>query len=250
MPDPDSRDAAVLVRGINDAADTLRDSRPESAEVRKAGEFQQLAVRNLVSSSAAFRRKVIGELDPQTARATRAQVRASLALATISDPRYSLPQWRIVSPAPPDDLLRYYREAQRRTGVDWTYLAAIQFIETRMGWIRGTSSAGAQGPMQFTRSTWQTYGDGGDINDDRDAILAAARLLKANGAPADMDAALWHYNPAEGYVRAVEEYAQTMETSVSAYYGYWNWRVIYSYQGKTVILPVGYPKKPAVPLPR
>lgn len=216
----------------------------------RAAEFQQLAIRRLVDSSAAFRRQVIGRLDPGTARAARTQISASQALATISDPRYSLPDWHIVSPASPDRLLRFYREAQRRTGVDWTYLAAIELVETRMGRIRGPSSAGALGPMQFTRSTWQTYGNGGDINDDRDSILAAARLLKANGAPADMDAALWHYNPAAGYVRAVEAYAETMRTSESAYFAYWHWQVIYSYPRGTFILPVGYPKKRPVRLPR
>jgi len=247
-PEPDSRDATTLARGLDDAATTLRDNQPTAAAAREAGEFQQLAVRNLVTSSADFRRTVIGQLDPRTARDTRAQVRASQALATISDPRFSLPKWRVVAPAPRDRLLHFYRDAQRRTGVDWTYLAAIQLIETRMGRIRGTSSAGAQGPMQFTRQTWQVYGDGGNINDNHDSILAAARLLKAYGAPADMDAALWHYNPAAGYVRAVDAYAQTMRTSVSAFDGYWQWQVIYSYQGKSFVLPVGYPGKPAVRL--
>lgn len=248
--DPGSHDAATLAAGVDEAAATLRDRRARPAEIRRAGEFQQLALRNLATSSPTFRRKVIGQLDADTAPVTRTQVKAALALATISDPRYSLPKWRIVAPAPPDDLLRYYHEAQRRTGVGWTYLAAIQFIETRMGRVRGTSSAGAQGPMQFTKQTWKAYGDGGDINDNEDAIMAAARLLKAYGATTDMDAALWHYNPADGYVRAVDAYAQTMRASVSAYYGYWQWQVIYSYRDKTVILPVGYPKKPAIRLPR
>jgi membrane-bound lytic murein transglycosylase B len=36
--------------------------------------------------------------------------------------------------------------------------------------------------MQFLPSTWRRYGHGGDIQATADAILAAARLLRANGA--------------------------------------------------------------------
>jgi membrane-bound lytic murein transglycosylase B len=60
-----------------------------------------------------------------------------------------------------------------------------------MGRIRGVSSAGAQGPMQFLPTTWDIYGGGGDINDPCDAIRAAARLLRANSAPDDMAGAVW-----------------------------------------------------------
>ena len=247
--DPDSRDPARFAAELDRASTTLRDKDSPETEVTKAAEFQQLALRNLAGAPKTFRAAVIKDLDRTTAKTTRAQIKAAQALATISYPVHSLPDWRIVHPAAPDDLLRCYREAQRRTGVDWSYLAAIQFVETRMGRIRGASSAGALGPMQFTRATWQTYGNGGDINDNRDAIQAAARLLKANGADHDMDTALWHYNPAAGYVRAVEIYAATMRASVSAHYGYWHWQVIYSYDGRSFILPVGYPEKHAIRLP-
>jgi len=95
--------------------------------------------------------------------------------------------------------------------------------------------------MQFLPSTWELYGAGGNINDPRDAILAAARLLKANGAPRDMSGALRHYNQSTMYVRAVSEYARTMTRSRSAYRGYWHWRVLYRHARGTYVLPVGYP---------
>ena len=79
-----------------------------------------------------------------------------------------------------------------------------------MGRIRGISTAGARGPMQFLPTTWDLYGEGGDINDPRDAILAAARLLRANGAPGDMGRAVWHYNPSSSYVGAVTRYAKAI----------------------------------------
>jgi membrane-bound lytic murein transglycosylase B len=126
--------------------------------------------------------------------------------------------------------------------VHWTYLAAINLVETRMGRIRGVSSAGAQGPMQFLPSTWDIYGAGGDINDPRDAIHAAARLLRANGAPGDMANALWHYNPSDSYVGAVSEYAAIMRRSAARYRGYWHWRVLYRHARGTYLLPRGYPR--------
>ena len=69
-----------------------------------------------------------------------------------------------------------------------------------MGRIRGTSTAGAKGPMQFLPSTWEAYGEG-DIEDPDDAIMAAARYLANYGAPADMDRALFAYNHSDHYVR-------------------------------------------------
>jgi SLT domain-containing protein len=117
-----------------------------------------------------------------------------------------------------------------------------------MGRIRGTSTAGAQGPMQFLPTTWELYG-GGNITAPRDAILAAARLLKRHGAPRDLAGALWHYNPSDRYVGAVLEYTRTMQRSPSAYRGYWHWRVFYRHARGTHLLPVGYPEKRPVKLP-
>src|SRR5438132_11976330 len=79
--------------------------------------------------------------------------------------------WRIVEPAPLDDLSRYYREAETEFGIPWSYLAAIHLVETPMGRIRGTSVAGAQGPMQVMPATWARNGDGG-INSARGADRA------------------------------------------------------------------------------
>jgi hypothetical protein len=176
-------------------------------------------------------------------------VKAARLLHSMSEPQQELPRWRIVTPPPPAELLGYYKRAQRRTGVPWTYLAAINLVETRMGRIRGTSSAGARGPMQFLPTTWDLYGAGGDINDPRDAILAAARLLSDQGAPGDMAEALWHYNQSDSYVGAVLAHARTMQRSTAAYRGYWHWRVLYRHTRATYVLPVGYPKTRPVPVP-
>ena len=113
------------------------------------------------------------------------------------------------SDAKPVSALRtYYVEAQNRYGVDASYLASINFIESNFGRVNGPSSAGALGPMQFLPGTWDNYGDGGNVNDPHDAILAAARYLVHYGAPGDMRTAIWHYNLDYNYVDSVESFAR------------------------------------------
>ena len=239
---PSTDDPVALARQLDLAVATLRDPDARALDMRRAGEFQQLAVRALAGESGTVRRKVTSRLSRETARVTEPVIGASRQLHRLTEPQPKLPRWRIVEPPPPKQLLGHYRYAQRRTGVPWTYLAAIHLVETRMGRIRGTSTAGARGPMQFIPSTWELYGAGGDINDFRDSILAAGRLLKAHGAPRDMANALWHYNPSDYYVRAVSAYASTMQRSTYLYRGYWHWRVLYSHTRGTFVLPVGYPR--------
>jgi cell wall-associated NlpC family hydrolase len=68
-------------------------------------------------------------------------------------------------------------------------------------------------PTRTTAEGYATDGDGdglADVWSPADAIAGAARLLQANGAPADYRRALFAYNPAASYVDAVlaksEEY--------------------------------------------
>jgi cell wall-associated NlpC family hydrolase len=148
-----------------------------------------------------------------------------------------------VAPSPvavadiPANYLALYQQAAARYGVDWAVLAAIGKIECDHGRSQaagcnppGTvNDKGATGPMQFLGSTWragtppmtvpavgpptasaaQGYATDGDSDglanvwDPADAIAAAARLLAANGAPADYRQALYAYNPSTAYVSAV-----------------------------------------------
>jgi membrane-bound lytic murein transglycosylase B len=126
-------------------------------------------------------------------------------------PRYNK---RFAGSEPPDVLLGYYRAAASGTGIDWTYLAAINFIESDFGRNLGPSSAGALGPMQFLPTTFREYGGGGDIMSARDSIPAAARLLARNGAPGDYDGALNRYNHSQDYVTAVKAYAAAIRADV------------------------------------
>jgi soluble lytic murein transglycosylase-like protein len=109
---------------------------------------------------------------------------------------------------PVAELRSYYQEAFQKYHVDPSYLASINFIESNFGRVNGPSSAGAVGPMQFLPSTWANYGEGGDINDPHDSIMAAARYLLHYGAPGNMRTAIWHYNLDYNYVDSVVAFAR------------------------------------------
>lgn len=161
----------------------------------------------------------------------------------------TLPAWRIVAPAPAEELLSYYRESAAASGVDWTHLAAINLIETRFGRIAGVSTAGAQGPMQFLPSTFATYGEGGDILSPRDSIMAAGRLLAANGFAENRDNALYRYNNSDHYVQAVNDYAGVLATDPAAFTGYYRWQVYYNNTtAGDVLLPIGYFEPSPIPV--
>ena len=112
---------------------------------------------------------------------------------------------------PPEYLGIYQAAAATCEGLDWTILAAVHKVETGFGSGKATSSAGAQGPMQFMPATFEAYGVDGDadgtadINDLEDAIFSAANLLCANGAgnPEHLASAIWNYNHSDTYVNEV-----------------------------------------------
>ena len=54
--------------------------------------------------------------------------------------------------------------------------------------------------MQFMPSTFAAYGNDGDILSPRDSIMAAGRMLAANGFSQNPDSALFRYNNSDHYV--------------------------------------------------
>ncbi len=174
-------------------------------------------------------------------------VDARRQLAAMSPLRDTLPAWRIVAPAPAAELLGYYREAEAATGVGWNYLAAINLIETRFGSIAGVSVDGAQGPMQFMPQTWAAYGNG-DVNSPRDAIMSAGNYLAASGFAANPDRAIYAYNHANEYVRAVKDYAAILADDPDSFGGYYRWDVYYNTTAGDVLLPIGYAQSQRIPV--
>jgi membrane-bound lytic murein transglycosylase B len=156
---------------------------------------------------------------------TRDTVLARRQLAAIPRSPGRLPRIRIGVAAPAAELRQFYAVAQRRFGVHWSVLAAVNFVESAFGRLRSTSEAGARGPMQFLPSTWRIYGMGGDIDDPHDAILAAANYLRRSGAPRNYDRALFAYNHSMHYVRAVRRFASRMRRDDRTFLTYYAWQV-------------------------
>jgi membrane-bound lytic murein transglycosylase B len=140
-------------------------------------------------------------------------------------PPLKLSAVRVGPAARPADLLRWYREGERRFGIPWRVLASVNFVESAFGKLRSASAAGAQGPMQFLPSTWRMYGLGGNVHDPHDAILGAANYLRAAGGRHDIRRALHVYNPSARYVDAVLRYAHEIGADVDAFYDFYSWQV-------------------------
>ncbi|MGI9034161.1 MAG: lytic transglycosylase [Candidatus Aeolococcus gillhamiae] len=225
----------VVIATLAAVETSIRDPSTPGADLDRLGRQEQELYRALFAHPDWQPAAVAGV--PSAVRpAVEANLAAAAELARLSGPKPELPHWRVVTPAPAASLVAYYKRAGAASGVAWPYLAAINLVETRMGRIRGASSAGAQGPMQFLPSTWAIYGAGGDINSEHDAIAAAARLLRANGAPKDMARALLAYNNSKHYVNAVTAYAGVIAADERAYVAYHAWQVYYGDR----LLPEGF----------
>jgi membrane-bound lytic murein transglycosylase B len=237
-------------RQIQAAEDLIADRSTSGRDLRAAARLQQVAYR-VLGTRPGWDAQVLWQLPRRLHAPVRANVAARREFrsmhSTLSD---TLPAWRIVAPEPAAELKRYYRRAEARYGVGWEYLAAINLVETAMGRIRGTSVAGAQGPMQFIPTTWDRWGRG-DINDPADSIMAAARYLASNGfarGPRGAARALFEYNNHPAYVRGVTHYARVMEADPRAFLAYHQWDVYYLTTEGDVRLPVGYERTRPVPV--
>lgn len=228
----------------------MRDPAAPAAEVAQAAFDTQLLYRQLARTPAWQPRVLDAAGRYRATVADHLEARAALR-SVLTDLSSTLPAWRIRRPAPLDRLVRFYRAGERVHGVPWEVLAAVNFVETGFGKIRGLSSAGARGPMQFMPATWDAYGEG-DIDDPRDAILAAARYLAASGGARSggLDDALHAYNPHQGYVRGIRAYARILERDPAALEGLYRWQVLYLSRSGDVWLPIGYLSRTSLPVGR
>jgi hypothetical protein len=238
VPAPDEplpRRAAPLSRRLASVSAALRVSVEEWID-RGTSEGQppwrvtlqalyQQRIYRLLARRSDLARRVIPRLDGALRREAAANVTAGARLRSLVTPLKPPVRLRTGRAEPAGRLLRYYERAERRFGVEWEVLAAVNYVETKFNRVRSSSSAGAQGPMQFLPSTWDAYGLGGDINDPRDAILGAANYLHASGAPSDYRSALYAYNHSDAYVDAVLLYANRMKRRPGSYYEYYSWQV-------------------------
>lgn len=128
---------------------------------------------------------------------------------------------------PPAYVAAYQQASQVCPGLDWTTLAAIGRVETDHGREAGTAvtagenEAGAAGPMQFLQDTFEQLQLGhrdvlGDRYDLGASTRAAAHFLCENGAPTEMDRALYAYNPTRAYVQHVQRQAAEYRAAVDA----------------------------------
>jgi hypothetical protein len=141
----------------------------------------------------------------------------------------STPSSPALADIPPGYLL-LYQQAGLAFDVPWEVLAAVGKVECDHGRHphaacrqRGVENyAGAGGPMQFLASTWERYGIDADQDGtaDRwnpaDAVVSAANYLAASGAPDDLEAALYAYNPSQAYVAEVLAWAEHYQEAAAA----------------------------------
>jgi len=208
------------IDGWRAAGDPPKTAPPEEV-LTEAGDLQSLA--RYLATHPDFAERVLpllpSRLGIELSRLSTAQ-RDLLRLSRGARRRHL----KVAAPPPLADLIGFYRKADRRFGIGWHYLAAIHLVETKFSRVKSDSVAGAKGPMQFIPSTWAIYGHGGDVRDPHDAVLAAARLLRANGAPGRYGPALRAYNPSGLYVDAVSRYAKEIARDPYAVYYLYCWR--------------------------
>ncbi|MGI9147205.1 MAG: lytic transglycosylase domain-containing protein [Chloroflexota bacterium] len=117
--------------------------------------------------------------------------------------------WQAFVPTDTADHLATMDRAAHESGcgVPWHLLAAIARVESDFGRNMATSSAGAVGYGQFLPSSWQSFGNEGNVYDYRDALPAIATYLCRSGLQRDPRAALFAYNHANWYVDLVLDLA-------------------------------------------
>ncbi len=247
-PPAPGADPAALADQIRAAEMALRDPATDVGATAIAALAHQVAYRQL-GKHPEWDQEVLARLPEPLRRVAELNAAARREFRAMHTKLpTTMPAWNVVVPPSDDRLLESYHEAETTFGIPWRYLAAVNLVETGFGRIRGLSTAGAQGPMQFMPATWAAYGGGGDINDPHDAIMGAARYLAANNGATDIGGALYRYNHSAHYVLGVKIYADLIAEHPRAFLGYYRWGIWYITEAGDLYLPVGYAEPTAVPV--
>jgi membrane-bound lytic murein transglycosylase B len=225
---PIPRDPAALARalvstkaelaGAVDAWRANGESRPPDEVTLDALYVQRIEL--LLAARPGLAQATLERVPPNVAAVMRTNLIAKRDLWRLT-PRTHRRRFRTGPALAPATLVRYYRQGQRRFGVSWNLLAAVNFVESAFNKLRNESATGAQGPMQFMPATWRAYGLRGNVHDPHDAIIGAANYLHANGAPRNVPRALFRYNPSPLYVDAVQRYAARIRADRRIFYEYY-----------------------------
>lgn len=233
--------AAELAVALSEAERTVRNPGLSDDEVRRWGRRQQQLYR-LLAVNEEWKEPVLASVDEDVSSfvALNWVARENLtSLVNSEELAEEMPAWEVVEPLPPQELVDLYKKAEQATGVSWEFMAAINLVETRMGRIRGISTAGAVGPMQFLPTTWAECCEG-DPTVPADAIMGAAQYLVDRGGPDNMPKAVRGYNNSAFYVNAVTAYAEVMMSNERAYWGYHGWEIYFRSSAGLVEIPIGY----------
>lgn len=245
----DASEAAARLYEVEELLDTLEPIEDATDTTWADLAHEQQMLYRVIARKPAWARATLDGAPEHHALIIERHLGARQAIADIGhggDPPVNVPAWKIIEPLPASELLELYRAAEEETGIAWSYLAAINLIETGFGRIDGLSTAGAQGPMQFLPTTWEEVSDG-DIDDPHDAIPAAARYLVRRGGPDDMQNALWGYNNSDAYVLAVTHYANLFRDDIRSFTAAHSWEIHYSAAIGDLWFPVGYRFEESLP---
>ncbi len=220
---------AVVTEETNAAADAWLGSSDASGdppeEVVLGALYQQRVARTLARQPRVEAR-VKAALPSRLRAGVRDSARALRDLFRLNGPPPARRRKLTLGPAlSPATLRGLYVAAERRFGIPWHVLAAVNLVETNFNRNRSVSTAGARGPMQFLPSTWRAYGLGGDIHDPRDAIDGAANYLRASGGRSNLRRALFAYNHSGLYVDAVLRLSRRIRATERGYVTLWCWQV-------------------------
>ncbi|WP_204019225.1 transglycosylase SLT domain-containing protein, partial [Sphaerimonospora thailandensis] len=173
LADALTRTVALLRDGVDDWVRTGGPAKGQAPESVVLPALYEQRVYRRLARHPKLASRTYGKLPKGLAGRARDNVTAVRGLLSLAHPVSGTAKFRLKPPEPADVLLKHFRRAERRFGVEWEVLAAVMFVETKFGRVRSPSHTGAEGPMQFMPGTWKAYGMGGDVHDTRDALLGA-----------------------------------------------------------------------------